>query len=574
MAAARRERLLGAEEGFVLKDPGVGLNVALIFPNTYRAAMSNLGFHAVYGFINDRTDALAERAFFSGDPREDPIVDSRGRLITLESGRVLDKFHLIAFSLSFENDFPNVLSILDAAGLPLISSERTGWPMVIAGGVAAFLNPEPLAPFIDGFLLGEAEANLDPFLDIVKDAAFRGASRKETLGLLAKDVEGFYAPSGYIHRYDDRGRLTSIEPREGFPGEVAPPHPAELPEPLASRIRTPQTEFANMVLVEAGRGCPRGCRFCAAGFVYRPPRPHPWERIRDKATHETSEGDKVGLVSPAVADLENLDTLCAHLAKEGRRVSLSSLRADSLTPELARALYAGGLKSATLAPEAGTGRLRMVINKGLAEEEILAAARLLAEARVPNLKLYFMVGLPTETAEDVREIVPLVKRVLHERRKALKGRTRGLVTVSVSCFVPKPFTPFQWAGFMETARLKERLAVLRKGFRGIKGLKFTSDVPKWAYVQALLSRGDRRVGDILLSAHRSGDIKRAMSESPVNPDFFVLRERERDELFPWGIMRQGADRDFLWEEYQRGLAAQPSPGCHDPETCAACGVCE
>jgi radical SAM superfamily enzyme YgiQ (UPF0313 family) len=386
-------------------------------------------------------------------------------------------------------------------------------------------------------------------------------------------VPGAYVPAGYTPRYHPEGTLAAFAPGVGFPARVAAPHLPELaPYPTHSRLLAPQSEWGEMFLVETGRGCSRGCRFCAAGFVYRPPRERDLEDLWTQVEPAVSARRKIGLVGAAVSDHPAIRDLCRKILAAGGQLGISSLRADSADAELLQLLAQGGVRSVALAPEAGSDRLRRVINKGLTRDDLARAAVDVSRAGIRQLRLYFMVGLPTETMDDVAEIPRLAKFLEHSVIKASRGKKHlGLITLSLSSFVPKPFTPFQWAPFMAVAELKKRLKLVAREFHGVKTVRVHTDLPKWAYVQALLARGDRRVADILLAAHERG-WNRALTENPVNPDFFTLRERRADELFPWDFIDHGLNKAYLWEEYQRALEGKETPPCR-PEVCSRCGVC-
>ncbi|MBW1992176.1 MAG: radical SAM protein, partial [Deltaproteobacteria bacterium] len=343
-------------------------------------------------------------------------------------------------------------------------------------------------------------------------------------------------------------------------------------QPTHSHILAPESEWGEMFLVELGRGCSRGCRFCAAGFVYRPPRERPLAALLPQVEEGLELSRKIGLVSTAVSDHPEIKEICRKVLDLGGELGISSLRADSADAELFSLLAQGGVKTVALAPEAGSQRLRRVLNKHLTDEDLARAAVAAAQAGIAHLRLYFMVGLPTETADDVREIGRLVKYLQHRVLKESRGQKKlHLITLSLSSFVPKPFTPFQWVAFAEVAELKKRLKLVKQELRGMKEVRVHTDLPKWAYTQALLARGDRRVGGMLSAAHREG-WTRALRQSPVNPDFFVYRERAREELFPWDFIDHGLNKDYLWEEYQLALAEKQSPPCQ-PEVCRRCGIC-
>jgi len=569
----RYRELLARERGAVHKEQGGRLRLALAYPNLYHLAMSNLGFQAVYRVANALSQVVCERAFLPG-PEE--AADYAGSpLLSLESQRPLRQFDALAFSLCFENDYPGVLRTLSLAGIePLADRRGEDAPLVLGGGVAAMLNPEPLAPFFDLFWIGEAEAGLEGLLARLAQESL-GAGRRprsELLAELAREVPGVYVPRLYRPEYDPEGRLVAFRARSGAPERVRSQRLARLAEaPARSVVRTPEAELGDMYLIEVARGCGRGCRFCAAGYVYRPPRILPAEAALG-AVSALEPGTRCGLVGAAISDYPHAAEVGRAVLERGGTISVSSLRADTLEAGLLAALRMSGYKSVAIAPEAGSERLRQVINKGLSEEDILRGAELLAEAGAERIKLYFMVGLPTEEAADVAEIVALTKRIQHRlvKRVAPSGRMPRL-SLSVSSFVPKPHTPFQWAPMAEVATLKERLRHLERALRR-HGMEVTADVPKYAYVQAVLARGDRRVGEFLTAHARSGKWPAAFAQVNLNPDFYARRERSKDELFPWDFIDHGVRKGYLWEEWQRALAGKESPACQ-VDICHRYGVC-
>jgi radical SAM superfamily enzyme YgiQ (UPF0313 family) len=570
---ARLKHLLSQEQGAVVREWGARFPIALIYPQIYLVAMGNLGFQAIYHLLNAQPGLVCERAFLPSPEEWDEHRRTRTPILTLESRRPLTDFGAVAFSISFEADYPYVLQLLAGAGIPLQAAERgPGDPLVLAGGVATFLNPEPLSPFVDAFFLGEGEAGAVPFFEFLAAGATT-ADRAALLKDLARTVPGAYVPAGYTPRYHPDGTLAAVEPAPGFPVRVTAPHLPELaPYPTHSHLLAPQSEWGEMFLVETGRGCSRGCRFCAAGFVYRPPRERPLEELWTQAAQGVMAQRKIGLVGAAVSDHPAVKDLCRKILAAEGDLGISSLRADSADAELFQLLAQGGVHSVALAPEAGSDRLRRVLNKGLTRNDLVRAAVDLSEAGIPQLRLYFMVGLPTETVDDVAEIPRLVKYLEHAVIKTSRGKKHlGLITLSLSSFVPKPFTPFQWVPFLDVAELKKRLKLVAREFHGVKSVRVHTDLPKWAYVQALLARGDRRVGDILVAAHEQG-WNQAFRTSPINPDFFTLRERREAELFPWDFIDHGLKKDYLWEEYQRALEGKETPPCR-PAVCNRCGVC-
>lgn len=564
-------KILATEHGTVLKEPGGRLNVVLLYPNTYRVGAANLGLQTVYRLVNARSDALCERAFLPDRAAEALYAKSGAPLLSLESSRPVADFDLVLATVAFENDLPHLAAMLEHAGLGLRAAGRHG-PLVVAGGVVPMLNPEPLAEMVDACLLGEAEVVLGPFVDALLETA--GRDREGLLLALAQRVTGFYAPRFYQVQYHQDGTLKSMKPAAEVPDRVAAPKYAGPASGLAmSLLGTPQAEFGDMTLIEVGRGCGHACRFCAAGHVFRPPRLGQASDFKTPAMVMAAAGRKVGLVSAAVSDMADVDQLAQQIVQVGGRVAVSSLRADRITPALARALAASGTRSVALAPEAGSERLRRAINKGISEDDLARAVEMLITAGVPNLRLYFMVGLPGESGADIDEIVALARRVRQQVVSLSRPRGRlGRLTLSLSPFVPKPLTPFQWEPMAPLSVIKRRLKLIKKELDPLPNLKVSSEVPKYSLLQAVLSRGDRRLALLIESLARGLSPERAYEEAGVRPEFYAERRRERDELLPWSIVDHGIDEGYLWSEALRAARGKPSPAC-ETETCRRCGVC-
>ncbi|MBI5524307.1 MAG: radical SAM protein [Desulfarculus sp.] len=563
--------LLERERGSVRKEPGGRLNVALIYPNTYAVGMANLGLATVYRLINERADALCERVFLP-DRQEAALYHKTGApLLTLESSRPLAGFDLVLATLSFENDAPHLAAMLDMAGLGLEAAQRHG-PLVIAGGVVPMLNPEPLADLLDGFLLGEAEVVLEPFLEAFQEAAH--LERRQALLTLAQQVPGFYAPGFYQPTYAPDGALAAFTPLAQVPQRVAVPKYQGPAAGLARSVfHAPGPQFGDMALIEVGRGCGHACRFCAAGHVYRPPRLGQASDFLEAAAQAARQWGRVGLVSAAVSDIEGIEDLAAAVLKQGGKLSVSSLRADRLGPGLVKALAQSRHQTVALAPEAGSARLRRVINKHLDEDQLLRAAELLIRGGVPNLKLYFMVGLPSETGEDVAELIGLARRLRQQVVSAAGQRGHlGRVTLSLNAFVPKPWTPFQWQPMAPLKLLKERMARVRKELKPLANLKVICDLPKHAQVQAAIARGDRRLGPAIAGLSQGLGPQAALARAGVAADFYILRQRPYEELLPWDFLDHGISRAYLWQEARAALEGQQSPACA-PATCRRCGAC-
>ncbi|MDL2270107.1 radical SAM protein [Desulfosarcina sp. OttesenSCG-928-A07] len=557
-----------AERGTIRKSASGRLRVALVYPNTYWVGMSNLGFQTVYRLINAFDHVVCERAFFpEAENRHEPIK-------TLENNRPLGEFDIIAFSISYENDAPRILTLLEKAGCSLFAAQRDDTcPLVLAGGVFCFLNPEPLSPFIDVFLLGEAEILIPDFFE-----AFDPSLKKQALlESLSQTVQGVYVPQLYQPRNNTDHTLAEFSPVGAAPPTVKRVMAPDLSTiPTASTILTPHTTFADTYLIEVSRGCAHGCRFCSAGYIYRPPRFRSLSLLSRQVDEGCALTDRIGLVGAAVSDLPEIGQLCGKNRGRDVHFAFSSLRADALDGPLIQALRKSRAKTATIAPDAGSERMRRVINKGLSETQILTAAEMLVDAGIPNLKLYFMVGLPTETEDDVMEVVTLVKRIkacfLAASRKT--GRM-GSITVSVSSFVPKPFTPFQWTAMDTVKTLKRKIKIIRDGLKSTPNVRVHADSPGNAYFQGIIARGDRRVAAVLLAVYQNqGVIPGKFDGWEMDPGFYVHRERFPDERFPWEFIDHGIDRRYLLKEYHRALEARVSPPCPaDPSHCRLCGVC-
>ena len=557
----------------IQKSKSARIRIALVYPNEYHVGMSNLGVQATCGLFNQIDGLACERAFLPQDNKR-----KKARLQTVESGKSVRDFDVIAFSISFENDYPNILKALHYSGLPLQSSERKApLPLVIAGGVTCFLNPEPIAPFIDCFLIGEAEEMLEPFAECLLGYDLgTSPGREKCLKTIAEKVVGAYVPAFYHVNYNTDGTLSSFAPEINAPRKIKRTYVQDLStKSTHSNIITPHTTFGDTFLIEIGRGCPHGCRFCGAGFVYRPTRFRPIPLLQDCIRQGSEITSKIGLVGAAVSDLPGIEQLCKRELQKDAVISFSSLRADALGPELISVLRQSKIKTATIAPDAGSERMRRVINKGITEDEVLAAVETFVESGIPNLKLYFMIGLPTETLDDVEAIIALCKKIKHRFLASSRPTKRmGEITVSINSFVPKPSTPFQWAAMDDVPSLKQKIKRLKEVLKKVANIRIHADIPRWAYIQGLLSRGDRRVGDILSRVHQNlGNWPQTLKTTPLNPDFYTLRERGLDELLPWDFIDHGIKKSYLAREYNRALQEKTSPPC-PAEPCNICGVCE
>ncbi|MFH1091869.1 MAG: radical SAM protein [Pseudomonadota bacterium] len=574
---AENRRLLAQEQGAVIKDWGGKIPVALAFAHHYWLGMSNLGFQSIYGLFNSYSDVVCERFFVPEASLLREYNRTKTPLLSLETQRPLYEFELIAFSLSHENDYPGVVKILKLGGLPWRAEHRSRRQgLVLAGGVTMRSNPEPLAEFIDLALIGDGEVIVPKFLQAWREVRFQSLPKTELLLHLARQVPGAYAPALYEAAFNDQGRLVSFHPRRSeVPPRVKVARAETLPRPaLSTQILTSETEFSGTRLVEIGRGCTRGCRFCLAGFTYRPPRTAPLESVLSALPAPASDRDRVGLISPAVADHPQLETLVRALSDQGREVTVSSLRVEALSPGLVEALRLGRQKSAAIAPEAGSQRLRDFINKGLTEEQILEGAGLLAQAGVRNLKLYFMLGLPSETDRDAQAVAVLTEKIRGRLKKAAGGRkSLPRITLSLSSFSPKPFTPFQIEPMADLKVLGTRAQMIKDALRGQKGVSVQFDPPRWTYLQTLFSRGHRRLSTLIETlADSGGSLSRARKSLSFDPDPLVWGSREENAVLPWSFLDHGFKDDYLENELARARNHRLTPPC-PPEACRLCGVC-
>ena len=556
----QRERALATlakETGYIRKPHGDRLRVALTFPNTYWVGMSNLGFQTVYRLLNSCDDIVCERVFLPPKQELAELVSSGAQLLTLESQTPVGEFDVFAFSVSFEWDYVNVLTMLRLAGMARYAAERTAHdPLVLIGGAVTFVNPEPLAPFADVIAAGEGEELVPALAE-----AFRAATgRADLLRSLAR-MRGFYVPAYYEPRYAPGGELAgydvdpSVKEFAPMPVRKAAVKTTDALDPPATNIFTPETEFGSRFLVEVVRGCANLCRFCWAGYNYLPVRAFPTDRILELAQAARVHSQRVGLVSIALCDHPDIERILARLHEMGYAISPASLRLDDLTESIVRVLHASGERGVTIAPETGSDRLRRVINKTVTNDEILDRADLIFASGIENLKLYYMIGLPTETDEDLVAIRDLTLQI---RERMLKhARTRGQVgriVGSVNPLIPKPGTAYQWLPMEDVSVTDQKIKRLRSLLAGIDNVYFNIKSERHSYYQALLSLGDRRVAPAIETAERNGQNWRAaVAESGVDADFFIFRDRSRDPVLPWDIIDGGMKSSFYQAEYAKGL---------------------
>ncbi len=554
----QRERardILAKEVGYVSKPHGGRLRVALAFPNTYFVGMSNLGFQTVYKLFNAEDGIVCERVFLPPKTELAAQLAGGAPLLTLESQTPVNEFDIFAFSVSFEWDYTNVVSLLRLAGLKPRAAERTHRdPLVMIGGAVTFVNPEPLAPFADVIAAGEGEALVPSLL-----AAFtQAADRDDLLRRLAAD-RGFYVPAFYDVKHREDGTLEAFvpKPETGAPATVkkAALKTTEAVDPPASTIFTPETELGSRFLVEVVRGCANLCRFCWAGYNYLPVRAFPKERILQLAERARPYSDRAGLVSIALCDHPEIEEILTRLVDMGYSISPASLRLDDLTPTILSLLRRSGEKTITIAPETGSDRLRRVINKTVTNEEILAAAEMIFESGFENLKLYFMIGLPTETEADLTAIGDITLQMRDIMLRHQRGRGHiGRIVGSVNPLVPKPGTAYQWLPMEADASIERKIRRLRSLTAGIDNVYFNIKSERHSFYQALLSLGDRRVAAAIEVAERNGgNWRAAVKEAGVDADFYVFRDRSTDSVLPWDIIDGGLKDHFFRSEFDKAL---------------------
>ena len=578
-----RTDLLDRERGTYLKKWKGLLPVALFYPNNYRVGMSNLGFQLVYRLLNEYEGLVCERLFLPepGQP-----------LVSVESGRPPTDFPIVFISISFEHDYLNLATFFLASGLEPLAAGRDqsiapGNPLVVCGGVAAFMNPEPLAQFVDLFAVGEAEPLLPLLIDKLLSPSL--GDRRRLLEQMNKEYRGFYAPGLYRPHYDGKGRFQKFKPEPGLPERVQRVGLERTDQSAHSELVTPETEFSDLYLTELGRGCSRGCRFCTAGFVYRPPRLWDIEAILKSLGDRPETIERIGLLGMEMTSQDNLELIADQIGADGCSLSFSSLRADRISDKLLELLGSSSLKSVAIAPDGASERLRRVINKQLTEADLLGAAEKLTEAGLHRLKLYLMIGLPTETFDDLDEFISLVQHI----REVMQGigRPRGRLSelsISVNSFVPKPWTPFQYHPFGSSdlraeeesidgreavQLLKGKIKYLRGGLGSLPNLRLKFDNADQALFQAVLSRGDRRLAEVLLNMAVSGiSWKQALKQSGLSPELFATRQYGQHSPLAWSIVDHGIEGGYLWREYQRSYEEEATPPC-DTGVCRICGVC-
>lgn len=551
------QEILSKEIGYVRKPHANRLRVALIFPNTYFVGMSNLGFQTIYRLFNDDPDIVCERAFLPPKQELAALREAGTRIVTLESQTPVADFDIIAFSVSFEWDYTNVLTMLRLAGVPLRAADRDyKHPLVVIGGAVTFVNPEPLAMFADVIAAGEGEALVPALVE-----AMSSSSRSEQLKRLAQ-ARGYYIPSFYDVEYAADGTIVKYVPREGT---GAPPivrkaalKTTEAVDPPSTTIFTPDTEFGSRFLIEVVRGCANLCRFCWAGYNYLPVRAFPTDRILALAQAARAHSSKAGLVSIALCDHPDIEHILRSLRDMGYSISPASLRLDDLTPTIVSILKESGERTLTIAPETGSDRLRRVINKTVTNAEILDSAELIFSSGIESLKLYYMIGLPTEDDDDLVAIRDLTVQLHEIMLKHARPRGRiGRIVASVNPLVPKPGTAYQWLPMERTDVIERKMKRMRALVADIDNVYFNIKSERHSYYQALLSLGDRRIAPAIEQAEANGgQWRKALADAELDGDFYIYRDRTNDAVLPWNIIDGGMKEPFFRAEFEKSTRAE------------------
>ena len=567
----RLQELYKDEDSRVTVNPHAGQKVAIVYPNTYFVGMSNLGLHIIYEEINLRNDSVCERIFLPEKKELEAYDKTKTPLMSVETQRPMHQFDVVAFDVTFEMDYFHIPLMLRHGRVPIMGKDRTAFdPIVIAGGPCATFNPEPFADFIDAFIIGEGEGIVSRVLDIIRDGKMEGLDRHAILRQLA-NVSGVYVPSLYVPIYSEDGGFKGYDIADGAPKTIKR-HFEMLTSGGETVVATNYTEFGAMYIIEVARGCGRHCRFCMAGYCFRVPRVRPLDILKEGVDRAEKLGKKVGLMGAAISDYPEVDELVTYIRSKDMRYSCASLRADSLTQAVVDGLADSGQKTITIAPETGSERLRRVINKGISEEHLQNAATLSAKSGIQHMRLYIMIGLPTETDEDIEAIVGLAERTqAHMAEVGCKGR----LTLSINPFIPKPFTPFQWMAMDHQKTVEKKLQYIKKALQKNRRIEVLVESRKEAYIQGVLARGDRRLGAVLAACaadRGSKSFKAEMKAAGLDMDEMNYRERSFDEFLPWSHLDMGMDDGYLEMEWKRSVDEAYTPPC--VQGCKRCGVCK
>lgn len=567
----RLQELYRDEVCRVTINPHAEQKVAIVYPNTYFVGMSNLGLHIIYEEINLHPASVCERIFLPEKKELDAYDKTKTPIMSIETQRPMHQFDVVAFDVTFEMDYFHIPLMLRHGRVSMMSVDRTDFdPIVIAGGPCATFNPEPFADFIDAFIIGEGEGIVTSVLERIRKGRENSESREKTIAALAS-IDGVYVPALYRPLYDDNERFIGYDIAVGAP-KIIRRHFEPLTSGGETVIATNFTEFGAMYIIEVARGCGRHCRFCMAGYCFRVPRVRSLNVLKEGVDRAEKLGKKVGLMGAAISDYPEVDELVTYIRSKNMRYSCASLRADSLTQAVVDGLADSGQKTITIAPETGSERLRRVINKGISEENLRTAAQLSAKSGIQHMRLYIMIGLPTETDEDIDAIIGLAERTqAHMAEVGCKGR----LTLSINPFIPKPFTPFQWMAMDHQKSVEKKLQYIKKSLQKNRRIEVLVESPKEAYIQGVLARGDRRLGKVLAACsldRGSKSFKSEMKKAGLDMDYCNYRERNFDDYLPWSHLDMGLKDGYLEQEWQRAIDEAYTPPCM--EGCKRCGVCK
>lgn len=548
------------EEGAIPPKKAARISIALVYPNSYRVGMANLGFQHIYKYLNSIPDLSCERFFVDWPDSEQW---KKGKLTSEETRAGLSEFSIIAFSLPFESDYPNIPKALICSSIPVFQKDRGPYdPLVIAGGISVSMNPEPVADFLDIVFIGEILEYIGQravqgqgFFQHLKESLIdSGLSNRERIYGRMKDFTGVYIPSAYSVEYDKQGLVKEINVKEGFPKIIKAVKgiSKETTVPV-SNVFSEEAEFGTSLLVETNRGCSRGCRFCAAGWIHFPVRYRKFESFLGDVNTAIEKNRTVGIVGSDLAGHPQLEEILDHIIEKGGRFSLSSIRPEGLTQRIIELMARSGQKTATLAPEVASERLKKLIGKNIPSERFIELINKLVNEGIPNVRLYFMMGLPTETDQDFRDIIDFIlecKEAFLEASKPI-GRI-GTLSVQINPFTPKPWTPFQWSRMENQTTLNKRAKIARKRLLKEPNIKLRIESIKEAAIQALLSRGDRRLSRVILKVISGEKWPQALKTEGLTMDFYVTRDRSFEEKLPWDIVYHGINKDRLWRASPTG----------------------